>query len=236
MRRAQNPNLEILEAAVRQLDELADEMVFLGGCATGLLIIDEAAPPIRVTQDVDAIVQVLSRADYYRLSEKLRAREFKEDVSDNAPLCRWCWGKVILDVMPTDPEILGFGNEWYALAVDNSDTVRLSSGRSINFVSAPYFLVTKLEAFDGRGKGDYLLSHDIEDLIAVLDGRPSIVEEVRLAEPELAHELSSRFKELLEMQDFLDAVSGHLPADEVSQARARIVLGRIKDIAGIATN
>mgnify|MGYP001828975534 CR=1 FL=1 len=73
MTRAQNPNLEILALAVNQLDELADDMVFLGGCATGLLISDPASPPIRVTRDVDAIVQVLSRAEYYNLSEKLRA-------------------------------------------------------------------------------------------------------------------------------------------------------------------
>lgn len=49
-----HPNLEILEQAVELLGDLADEMVFLGGCATGLLISDAAAPPIRVTQDVDA--------------------------------------------------------------------------------------------------------------------------------------------------------------------------------------
>lgn len=57
MVRAQNPNLDILLIAVKQLAELSDEMVFLGGCATGLLITDPAAPPIRVTRDVDAIVQ-----------------------------------------------------------------------------------------------------------------------------------------------------------------------------------
>lgn len=59
MTREQNPNIEILMFAVERLDELADEMVFLGGCATGLLITDDAAPPIRVTRDVDAIVQVV---------------------------------------------------------------------------------------------------------------------------------------------------------------------------------
>lgn len=56
MHRAQNPNLAILEAAVQRLGALAEEMVFLGGCATGLLLTDAAAPPIRATKDVDAIV------------------------------------------------------------------------------------------------------------------------------------------------------------------------------------
>jgi len=164
MARVQNPNLEILSLAVDQLDELADEMVFLGGCATGLLITDSAAPPIRVTQDVDAIVQVVSQADYYQLSEKLRAKGFTEDISDDAPICRWVADLVVLDVMPTDTTILGFGNKWYAPAAEKSDIIQLPSGKSIRLVSAPYFLVTKLEAFDGRGRGDYLASHDIRRL------------------------------------------------------------------------
>ncbi len=50
-----NPNIEILSAAVERLGAVADEMVFLGGCATGLLITDPAAPSIRITTDVDVI-------------------------------------------------------------------------------------------------------------------------------------------------------------------------------------
>ena len=84
--RAQNPNIDILEMTVRQLGDLVDEMVFLGGCATGLLISDKAAPPIRVTRDVDTIVQVGSLAEYHKLSTKLRKQGFKEDTSDGAPL------------------------------------------------------------------------------------------------------------------------------------------------------
>lgn len=113
MERKQNPNLEILMLAVDLLGELADEMVFLGGCATGLLITDKAAPPIRVTRDVDVIVQVASLAEYHRLSSKLRTKRFKEDISQGAPICRWTADNVVLDVMPTDSEILGFGNQWY---------------------------------------------------------------------------------------------------------------------------
>jgi len=107
MDRNQNPNLEILMLAVDQLGELADEMGFLGGCATGLLITDKAAPPIRVTKDVDAIVQVYSRGEYYRLAEKLRDKGFNEDTSDGAPLCRWAAEGVTLDVMPTNKKLWG---------------------------------------------------------------------------------------------------------------------------------
>lgn len=231
MARNQNPNIEILELVVARLGALADEMVFLGGCATGLLITDKAAPPIRATQDVDAIVQVVSPGEYYQLAEKLRGRGFQEDTSDDAPICRWVADRVILDVMPTETKILGFGNEWYQPAMEHAEGVELPSGRQIRMVSAPYFLITKLEAFDGRGGGDYLMSHDIEDIVAVLDGRKEIVEEVHASEPELLQALTERFTDLREDRRFIDAVSGHIPPDETSQARVVMVLEIIEQIA-----
>jgi len=232
MTRERNPNIEILELAVDQLAELADEMVFLGGCATGLLITDPAAPPIRATKDVDAIVHVISRAEYYQLADRLREKGFVEDISDDAPICRWKSETVILDVMPTDSKILGFGNEWYVPAIENAEVIVLPSGHKIRMVSAPYFLITKLEAFEGRGNGDYLLSHDIEDVVAVLDGRPELVDEVKNTEPKLAMELVARFKEKLGDQIFVDSVYGHMPTDVISQERVEIIINTIEKIIG----
>lgn len=127
MRRAANPNLEIMEIAVARLGALADEMVFLGGCATGLLITDAVAPPIRATKDVDAIAEVASLIEYHRLSKRLRDVGFSEDQSMDAPICRWQAGGILLDVMPTHSEILGFGNEWYQPAFDAAVPVTLPS-------------------------------------------------------------------------------------------------------------
>ena len=110
MARQRNPNIEILTVAVDKLAPLKDEMVFLGGCATGLLITDPAAPSVRFTTDIDVITEVTSVRDYYQLSERLRQRGFAEDKNEGAPICRWKLGSTILDVMPTNPDLLGFGN------------------------------------------------------------------------------------------------------------------------------
>lgn len=67
-----NPNIEMLETAARDLGALIHETVFLGGAATGLLLTDPAAPPIRVTRDIDVIIEVASLAAYHRFNEKLR--------------------------------------------------------------------------------------------------------------------------------------------------------------------
>ena len=66
MQRQNNPNLMILELAVNALGALANDMVFIGGCATGLLITDLAAPVIRATKDVDVITEVASLMEYHR--------------------------------------------------------------------------------------------------------------------------------------------------------------------------
>ena len=184
-----------------------------------------------MTRDVDAIVQVVSHTEYYQLSEKLRKLGFKEDIRSDAPICRWVADKVILDVMPTDEKILGFGNKWYAPAMEHSENMQLPNGKVIHLVSAPYFLITKLEAFDGRGGGDYLMSHDIEDIVAVLDGRPEILDEVRHADPALIQELSERFRSLLQEDRFIDAIPGHMPAGATSPTRASIILGIIEKIS-----
>ena len=232
MHREQNPNLQILEKAVEQLGVLSDDMVFLGGCATGLLLTDVAAPPIRVTRDVDVITEVASLGDYHRLSDRLRERGFKEDQSPDAPICRWVASGVVLDIMPTSPEILGFGNEWYGPALNAATSIELPSGRLIRMVTAPFFLATKLVAFDSRGNGDYMMSHDVEDLVAVIDGRPEIAQEVKEAGETLRRYLEERFKLLVQDARFIDALAGHLPGDAASQARVPLVLERLTAIAG----
>jgi len=231
MHREQNPNLLILELVVKRLGPLADDMVFLGGCATGLLLTDVAAPPIRVTQDVDVITEVASLSGYHRLSEQLRERGFKEDQRSNAPICRWVAEGIMLDVMPTRREILGFGNEWYRSAFDAAVTIELPSGKQVRMVTAPYFLATKLAAFDGRGAGDYVMSHDMEDIISILDGRPEIVDEVRRADKVLRTHLAMRFAALLRDAKFTAALPGHLPGDAASQARVPFLMERITAVS-----
>lgn len=232
MARAANPNLELTEVAVARLGALADEMVFLGGCATGLLITDPLAPPIRATNDVDVICEVASLLDYQRLSKRLRAQGLREDQGPDAPVCRWRVQGMVLDVMPTSPEILGFGNPWYRPAFASAVQTALPSGRMIRMVSAPYFLVTKLAAFDGRGQGDYAASHDLEDIVAVLDGRPEVVEEVRHSGAALREHLENRIADLLKEMRFLDALPGHMPGDAASQARVPRIIERLRAMSG----
>ena len=84
-----DPNRELFESVVQLLRPVLDELVFVGGCTTGLLTTDPAASGVRATKDVDAIVDVTSYAKYAALSERLLALGLKADTTEGAPLCRW---------------------------------------------------------------------------------------------------------------------------------------------------
>jgi hypothetical protein len=217
-----NPNLWLLQTAAAKLEPLLDEIAFLGGCATGLLITDTAAAPVRSTVDVDVIAEIGSYAEYTTLEARLTKLGFRSRHEDKV-ICRWESDDLILDVMPTNTQILGFGNLWYAPALQNAVRVQLGPYR-LRVISAPYFLATKIEAFHGRGHGDYFASHDIEDIIAVVDGRPELATEVRASEAELKAYLRQQFGKMVNDPTFVESIQGHLLPDETSQERKNEVL------------
>lgn len=75
--------------------------------------------------------------------------------------------------MPSEGKVLGFTNRWYELAMRSAISHALPGNVSVRLISAPAFIASKLEAFHDRGQEDFLLSHDIEDIIAVVDDAQS---------------------------------------------------------------
>jgi predicted nucleotidyltransferase len=227
-----SPAIEWVRIVADRLGDLRDEVVFLGGATVGLLITDPAAAAVRPTKDVDVIVEVATWGEYAPLQDRLREHGFTEDTEEGAPLCRWVIEGIKVDVMPTNEAILGFSNRWYSPAMKTAQSMQLTDAISIRLVTGPYFLVTKLEAFRGRGQGDYQLSHDLEDVIAVVDGRPALVDEIEHAELYLRDYLRDGIGELLDDAAFLEALAGHLPGDAESQRRLPTLVDRMKRIAG----
>ncbi|HYL72931.1 MAG TPA: hypothetical protein VEU96_01945 [Bryobacteraceae bacterium] len=226
-----DPNREQLTVAAQLLRPLLGELVFVGGCATGLLITDPGAGDPRSTLDVDAIAEITSYAEYVEFGARLRELGFAEDSSEDALLCRWVQDRTILDVMPLDEKILGFSNRWYRDAMTSSVTHKLADDLDIRILTAPFFIATKLDAFKGRGRGDLLLSPDLEDVITVVDGRASLLAEVRAEAADLQLYIRTEIGGLLAAAGFLNALPGYLLPDAASQARIAIVLERLKELA-----
>jgi len=226
-----DPNVHFVRQVAEALGQLKDELVFVGGCATGLLITDAARPPVRATKDVDLVAEVASKADYYALARRLKQAGFKEDTGEI--LCRWRLRDVIVDVMPTNEEILGFTNKWYVEAVRQAQDFQISEGITIKLVSPPLLVATKLEAYYGRGNNDPGASHDIEDIVNLVDGRQELPDEIRAAEQSLREYLMSEVEDLLSQRSFLDTLPWHFGQEESSQARVPIAIERLRRIAGL---
>lgn len=230
MRRG-HPNLAKIELIADALGALREQLVFVGGCAVDLLLTDPAAAPSRVTYDVDLVARVEALAGYHALENEFARLGFMRDMAQDAPICRWRFNNLEVDLMPMDSNILGFANRWYPLAVKTAQEVTLSTGVTIRLISAPAFLATKFEAFFDRGRGDALGSHDLEDIISVLDGRPALVSEIASSEPELRQYLAVQCRALLAMSDFMNALPGMVFPDESLAGRVKLLLQRFGQIA-----
>jgi hypothetical protein len=219
-----DPNLPLLEDAVLKLTPFLHEIVFVGGVTLGLLITDEASAPIRATTDVDVIAEIVTYAEYVAFAERLRRAGFTEDTGEQPLLCRWRNDALTLDVLALSKDVLGFTNIWYKPALKHSATVTLSSGQSIRVISAPFFLGTKMEAFRGRGRRDFQASHDLEDFVAVIDGRDTVLQEIARSPQDLQRYLAEAAKSLLAESRFLDVLPGFvLDSERVPLIRERLV-------------
>lgn len=132
--------------------------------------------------------------------------------------------------MPTDQGVLGFSNRFYRPAMASAHRVDVA-GFGIRFITPVYFLATKFEAFRSRGNDDFDGNPDLEDLVAVIDGRREIVDEVGAAPPEVRSYLVAEFGQLLATARFVDALPGFLLPDPASQQRLPILLARLKELS-----
>jgi hypothetical protein len=107
----------------------------------------------------------------------------------------------------------------------------LEHGLQVLVVNSVYFCASKLEAFRDRGKNDYLGSRDLEDVTAIVDGRPELAREIRAASNDVRSYIAEEIGRLCATREFVDALPGHLPPDSASQERITVVMARLREIA-----
>jgi hypothetical protein len=98
-------------------------------------------------------------------------------------------------------------------------------------IAAPVFVATKFEAHANRGAGDLLASHDLEDIVNVIDGRPGLMNEIAESPNELREYLAVRCGELLATPLFADYLPGLIASGDDQADRAQLVYERIRAIA-----
>ena len=226
-------NINMLQTVARGLGDLRDEMVFVGGAVAELYADDPASSDIRPTQDVDCTIELSSYREHTELENELRPKGFANDTSQGAPICRWIYQDIKVDVMPADENILGFNNQWYPSGVGNKISKTLPDGSEIFVFSPEYYLAAKFEAHNDRGGTDLRQSHDFEDNVYILDNCTSIIENIRNSDEEVKCYLKDECKKLLDNNGLSEGIECALPIGSDSD-RVEIIETMITDISELA--
>jgi predicted nucleotidyltransferase len=218
-----------VEAVARALGEERGRVVFVGGTVAALFAL-EGGVDVRPTDDVDCVVDVTTLAEYYAFVDRLRALGFQPCVEEGAPLCRQVVSGVRVDVMGTADTALGPTNRWYAAAVAAADRVLVGAECEVLVIAPLYFVATKLEAFRSRGRGDFVESHDLEDVLTVVAGLAVLRAEIESAASVVARAVRDELAQLARRDAFIEAVWGHFEGDAAGQTRAAKVVAWLRGI------
>ena len=81
--------MNAIEESILKLDvrlrDVGFNRAFLGGSVLSLLVTDPVADTVRVTKDVDVMVDVRTRKDFHALDMALERLGFVHDMSEGAP-------------------------------------------------------------------------------------------------------------------------------------------------------
>lgn len=227
-----SPNRERLLCTARRIAPLLPDVVFVGGQMAELLVTDPAGIRVRPTEDVDVVVRVATRTEYHRLQGRLREIGFSPDTRSGAPICRMRTADdLVLDLMPLDEAILGFTNRWYPLALETAVPLELARDVVISAITAPAFLATKWEAFRDRGADDPFMSHDLEDIVTLVAGRPSIVPEIAVAADDARQFIVEATRDFFAGPWAEEIVAGSLPDARGLPGFIDVVLTRLRELA-----
>jgi len=203
-------NLVRMKAVALALKDLKQDYVFVGGATVALYATDSAlSTEVRPTDDVDVIVELATYKGYSELDARLRAIGFQNDILSGV-ICRYKIQGIIVDVMPTDPQAIGFSNRWYPEGFATAKEVELDEETTIKVFTLPYFIASKWEAFKGRGQDDYRTSKDFEDLVYILENVDDLEQELKNGPEHVQGWLREEIGRVIDTDNFEEGLYAHL--------------------------
>jgi hypothetical protein len=221
-----HPSLEKLIKAHRVLKKLDQKVTYVGGAVIPLYMEDTAAEKPRPTLDVDTVVKITTYGEYVRTEQKLRLIGLKPSPDPEAPVCRWKYEDLEIDVMPARGDFFGFSNQWYEEGIAHAVKKDLAEKLTIQVFSPVYLFADKINTFLDRGSGDYYASYDFEDIIRLVDGYPNLIPEIKSALPDVKKYIQNWVKNLLNQPRVRDYLAAHV----IQQGRAEVLQNRLKKI------
>ncbi len=219
-------NIAVVAEIAKALKELKNEMVFVGGAVVSLYTDDPAADEIRPTQDVDMTIHIVNLNYWEQLKYKLEELGFFPDPFGHS-ICSYKYKDIPVDIMATEDGPLGLANRWYKTGLSNLWTAK-AKDQEIKILSAPCYLATKFEAFNNRGN-DYRTSHDIEDIVYILDNRIGIVKEITKEDNRISRFIKEQLQGIIAKGLLQEILTAHIHPIMISE-RIEIVEDKIYQI------
>ena len=225
----QKTNNERLLEIAEGMQDLNNRLVYVGGVMAGSYATDPAAAEPRTTIDVDCVVNTSSYSEHTAFEDELRKKHFQNDITPNAPICRWVYRGEIVDVMSFDAKSLSFGNKWYRPGFAHRELYILSNGTQIYRLPVIYYVATKLEALFSRGGLDWRGAKDFEDIVYVLNYCPEFVDDFKKADRNVQHFVSDSFTLLMHRPNIREEVECCINPEELD--RVDLVFGVIQKVS-----
>lgn len=228
-----DPNTEMLRRVAEALAGLDISVVYVGGATITLYLDPYAASQVRTTLDVDCVVPISTLIAYQELEGQLRKLGFRHCQDDDAPICRWKYEDLTVDIMPFDDSVLGFGNRFSRLGFAHAMERELAPGCLIRMLTPRYFFASKIEAYETRGVKAPYESKDLEDLVLMLDGAPELESEVEAESDEVRTYIARWATLFLRDPRARDLLEGHLPRGPLFGDRIERVLRRLQRLGAL---
>jgi predicted nucleotidyltransferase len=226
-------HLHPLASIASDLGDYRQTVVFIGGAIAPLLQTHAPFPKVRATKDVDAVAATSSHVQSHGLGIALRALGFRHDPTYQGHAHRWISPSgYAFDLVPAGEHLGATGNEWDEVAIDEATEYPLAPGLVIKHVTAPMFLILKWNAYRDRGHDDPRLSSDVEDFLALLASRPTIMAEIQRGPQRERDYLRECAAALLAHPDCDDALDAHL---STPTSAAAVIASVRKTLQALAT-
>jgi hypothetical protein len=200
-------NIAVVAEVAAALQDIKQHMVFVGGAVVSLYTDDPAADEIRPTHDIDLTLNIINLNHWKEVQEKLATLGFHPDPFGHA-ICSYKYKDIPVDIMATEDGPLGPANRWYKMGFENL-WIAKAKDQKIKMLSAPCYLATKFEAFNSRGN-DYRTSHDIEDIIYVLENRVAIVEEIAKEDSRITTFIKAQLQSIVDKSLLQEVLLAHI--------------------------
>jgi hypothetical protein len=200
-------NIAVVAEVAEALKHLNKHMVYVGGAVVSLYADDPAADEIRPTSDIDMTLNILNLGNWYDIQRQLAVLGFHPDPFGHS-ICSYKYKDIPVDIMPSEDGPHGPANAWYKIGFADLCTAPIKN-QEVQILSAPCYLATKFEAFNNRGN-DYRTSHDIEDIIYLLDNRTTILEEIEISDMRILAFLKTQFQKIIQKGILDEILMAHI--------------------------